>query len=62
MDDAGPAAHGAILNVLLARSRRWINRDHDLLAAGITDVGGIVVHRVDSIETTARIEWAVIQR
>ena len=44
MDDASPAADGAILDILLARPRRRINRDHDLLTASIADVAGFVVH------------------
>ena len=42
------AADRAILDVLLCAARRQIERDHDLLAAGIADVAGFVPHGGDS--------------
>jgi len=40
----GTAADGAILYVFLGDARRPIDRDHDLIAARITDIIRFVVH------------------
>jgi hypothetical protein len=45
MYEVWPAAYRAVLNVLLACAGREVNGNNDLLAAGFTEVGGLVVHR-----------------
>src|ERR1700677_5069865 len=44
MDDVRAAAHGAILDVLLPRSRRQVDGQDNLLTAGIANVTGLVFH------------------
>src|SRR5262245_45695925 len=44
VDDVRTAADGAILDVLLARPCRQVDGHHDLLAAGIAEVAGLVFH------------------
>src|SRR4051794_20676126 len=44
MNDVRATTHRTILDVLLLRSSRQIDRHDDLLAAGITDVAGLVLH------------------
>ena len=38
VDHVGPAAYGAVLDVLLVPARGQVDRNDDLLAAGIADV------------------------
>src|SRR6516165_1827843 len=49
VDDVRAAADGAILDVLLARPCRKVDGHHDLLAAGIACVAGLVLHRLPSV-------------
>jgi len=49
VNDAGVTAHRAVFDVFLIRSRRWINRNHDLFSADIADVAGFIVHCQGSI-------------
>src|SRR5437868_5824256 len=44
VDHVRAAAYRAVLDVLLARPRRQVDGDHDLLAAGIALVAGLVLH------------------
>ena len=39
----GVAADGAVLDVVLVRTPRDIQRDHDLFAAGVADIRGLEV-------------------
>ena len=41
-DDIGMAADGAILDILLMATCGWIEWDHDLFAAGIAQVAGLI--------------------
>ena len=50
------AADRAILDVLLRAARRQIKPDHDLLAAGIADVAGFVLHGGDSTWEQVAVE------
>lgn len=45
LDDDGATTHRTILDVFLSASPRWINRDHDLFATGVTDVACFVLHK-----------------
>src|SRR5205809_1022386 len=47
-----PATNGAVLDVLLAGAARKIDGNDDLLAAGITDVTGLVLHNCLGRHTT----------
>ncbi len=40
------AADGAIFDVALPRAGGQVDRDYDLFAAGVADVGGFVLHSV----------------
>src|SRR5262245_32755645 len=48
MDHVRPTADRAILDIPLPGPGRDIQRDHDLLAAGIANVGRFVLHGTDS--------------
>ena len=48
VQDVRMAANGAVFDVLLRVSGRGIDRNHNLLAAGIAHVRGFVIH-ADSI-------------
>src|SRR6516162_4296746 len=48
VDDVRAAADRAILDVLLARPCRQVDGHHDLLAAAIAGVAGLVGHRLPS--------------
>src|SRR5262245_32606211 len=45
VDDVRATADRAILDVLLLRPRRQVDGYDDLLAAGVADVAGLVLHR-----------------
>lgn len=45
VDHVGVTAHGAVLDEFLDAALGVIERNHDLLAAGVTEVADLVAHR-----------------